>query len=234
MQQHHSLSIVIPVLNEEEEIEDLLLSLQPLRASGSELIVVDGGSSDRTRELAEPLTDLLLVSDAGRALQMNSGAKSAKGETLLFLHADTRLPQTVITGELQLPTEGWGFFPVSLSGEHWLLSWVEEGMNWRSLITSVATGDQALFCSRKLFDEIGGFPEIALMEDVVISKNLRKFSKPEVQDVRVLASSRRWEANGIVRTIITMWWLRLIFWLGCKPETIKRQYDRLKSRSRKS
>ena len=226
------LSIIIPVLNEAEEIENLLLSLQPIRGRNSELIVVDGGSSDATLERAAGLCDQLLESPAGRAKQMNCGAAMAQGDQLLFLHADTRLPLALIRGDMKIPREGWGFFPVSLSGEHWQLRWVEEGINWRSVVTSVATGDQAIFCNRALFAQVQGYPDIVLMEDVLISKRLKKLCKPELLDERVLTSSRRWEANGIFRTVVTMWWLRFVFWLGCKPETVARQYNRLKSRAK--
>ena len=221
------LSIIIPVLNEADEITACLAALQPLRRNGHEVIVVDGGSTDDTLALAEPLCDRCLVAERGRAAQMNAGAAQASGDILLFLHADTRLPDEVEQVLIRNADEGWlwGRFDVRLSGRHLLLRVVEFMMNLRSRLTGIATGDQALFVSRDLFDRVGGFPAIPLMEDIALSKVLKQLRTPHCLRHRVATSSRRWEEKGILRTMITMWWLRLLYFLGASPVKLARRYE---------
>jgi len=219
------LSIILPVLNEEASLPDVLASLQYLRQQGHEIIVVDGGSRDNSLMLAQQAADKVIVSQPGRAVQMNSGAELAAGDILLFLHADTALPVGVerILSEIE-GDNFWGRFDVRLSGNRSIFRVIEAMMNLRSRITSVATGDQAIFVTSSLFEKVGGYPEIALMEDIAISKQLRKIVKPVCVRNRVVTSSRRWEDRGVIKTILLMWKLRLYYFLGMSPQKISRMY----------
>jgi len=223
-----SLSIIIPVLNEAAEIADTLAALAPLRACGVETIVVDGESRDRTVALARPLADTVIESARGRAVQMNAGAAAAKpGNVLLFLHADTRLPaeaDRLVLDGLARSGRQWGRFDVRISGRHPLLRVVARLMNIRSRLTGVATGDQAIFVTRDLFDAVGGFPDIPLMEDVALSRALRRSGTPLCLRPRALTSGRRWEKEGVVRTIVLMWRLRFAYSLGAEPARLARRY----------
>lgn len=221
-----TLSVVIPTLNEADSIVHTLLPLQRWRKDFLEIILCDAGSTDNTLNLAQPLCDRIEQTAPGRALQMNAGAARACGEFILFLHADTQLPETLNTLVTVWQQENtcWGFFPVRLTGRHPLLRMVETSMNWRSRLTSVATGDQCLFMTRKLFQQQGGFDEIPLMEDIALSKRLRRVHKPRVEGVAVMTSSRRWEAKGIVRTIVFMWRLRLAYFMGASPHDLVKLY----------
>lgn len=220
------LSVIIPCLNEQSTIVRCLQSLSDLRRAGVEVIVVDGGSVDRTVELASPLCDRLIASRAGRALQMNAGAQQAMGRQLLFLHADTVLPADIHdwleTVKLQQPA--WGFFPVRLSGEQWGLHIIGRMMSWRSRLTSVATGDQCQFVRRSLFQALGGYAPIALMEDIEFSKRLRRHAPPAIWRSPVITSGRLWQQRGVLQTVARMWWLRLAYCLGVPPQTLHRWY----------
>lgn len=221
------LSIIIPCLNEAGTIGPLLHSLQPLRAEGHEVILVDGGSGDETQAVAKPLVDSLLISEAGRGRQMNVGAHTAAGDILWFLHADSILPKgavQVMVGGLERTERVWGRFDVRLSGRHPLLQLVAFMMNLRSRLSGIATGDQGLFVTREAFDRIGGYPEIPLMEDVALSRSLKRISPPLCLPLTLVTSSRRWESRGILRTIVLMWWLRLAFALGVSPQRLARMY----------
>jgi len=213
------LSVVVPVLNEAAGIRAALEALAPLRSRGHEVIVVDGGSSDRTPELAAGLCDRVLSAPRGRAAQMNAGARAATGDVLVFLHADTRLPP----GADQLVPNGsmWGRFDVEIDGRHPLLKVVACAMNLRSRLTGIATGDQAMFVRR---DSFPGFPEIALMEDIALSRILKKSGRPACLRERAVTSGRRWESRGVLRTIFLMWRLRLLYFLGVSPERLARRY----------
>jgi rSAM/selenodomain-associated transferase 2 len=222
------LSVIVPALNEAENVAAALAALQPLRAQGHELILVDGGSADGTPALARPWVDRLLVAERGRARQMDAGAAQASGDVLLFLHVDTGLPlgaEALIEGALSRPGKDWGRFDVRLSGAHPLLRVVETLMNWRSALTGIATGDQAIFVRRSAFTRSGGFPDMPLMEDIVLSKRLKRSSWPVRLRQRVVTSSRRWEQQGVLRTVVLMWRLRLAFFLGTDPRLLKRLYD---------
>jgi rSAM/selenodomain-associated transferase 2 len=219
-------TIVIPVLNEGSVLADCLLRLQSLRTKNVEIIVADGGSIDGSLEAVASLVDVVVAAPRGRAVQMNAGAAKASADIILFLHADTVLPESFIN-LLETFSDSsllWGFFTPRLSGSHGLLRFVEKGMSWRSRLTHVATGDQAIFVRRELFNQLGGFPELALMEDVAFSKLLRRVAQPLVWPDPVITSSRRWEQNGIVKTILLMWWLRLLYVCGVAPATLQRLY----------
>jgi rSAM/selenodomain-associated transferase 2 len=216
------LSVVVPALNEAPGIRAALEALAPLRAAAHEVIVVDGGSDDATAELAAPLCDRVLSAPRGRASQMNAGARAATGEALLFLHADTRLPpladQVVLSS---LKNHIWGRFDVQIEGRHPLLKIVACAMNLRSRLTGIATGDQAIFVRREAFS---GFPEIALMEDIAFCKAMKRLGPPACRHERVLTSARRWESRGVLRTILLMWRLRLMYFLGARPDDLARLY----------
>ena len=216
-----TLSVVVPVLNEAGAIRAALEALAPLRARGHEVIVVDGGSTDGTPTLAAGLCDQVLRAARGRALQMNAGARAATGEVLLFLHADTHLPPGA--DALVLNCSTWGRFDVEIEGRHPLLRVVACAMNLRSRLTGIATGDQAIFVRRALFP---GFPEIPLMEDIALSRVLKKIDSPLCLRQRVVTSGRRWEAHGVLRTIFLMWRLRLLYFLGVSPDALARKYAR--------
>ena len=223
------LSIIVPWLNEAEGIVNALDALAPLRARGAELIVVDGGSDDGTAERAAPHADCVLSAPRGRASQMNAGAARARGEILLFLHADTRLPESadaLIVEGLKRLRRGWGRFDVAIAGGGLPLRVVARLMNARSRLTGIATGDQGIFVTRSLFMAAGGYPEIALMEDIALCKRLKRFGPPLCLRHRLITSGRRWEQRGVVRTILLMWRLRLAYWLGADPGKLAVRYDR--------
>jgi rSAM/selenodomain-associated transferase 2 len=221
------LSIIIPVLDEGEEIAETLDRLANLRALGVEVIVVDGGSRDATVQRARMRADRVIAAPRGRALQMNAGAARASGDVLLFLHADTRLPDDadhVVLGPLDRRQRVWGRFDARIEGKHPLLPIVAWFMNVRSRITGIATGDQAIFVRRDAFDAVGGFPPISLMEDIVLCKRLKRVSRPLCLREFVVTSGRRWESDGVVSTILLMWRLRLAFFFGADPQHLARRY----------
>jgi rSAM/selenodomain-associated transferase 2 len=221
------LSVIIPTLNEADCIGQLLRQLQALRAEGHELILVDGGSGDETVALAAGLVDELLSAPAGRARQMNVGAQAARGRWLWFLHADSQLPDRAwhrVIEALQ-PAGGWGRFDVRLSGDRPLLRFVEQLMNWRSRLTGMATGDQGVFVTRALFEKIGGFADLPLMEDIDLSRRLKRVQRPKCLRETLTTSSRRWEQRGVLRTILLMWALRLAYFLGVSPARLATRYD---------
>lgn len=221
-------SIIIPVLNEAGCIHPTLSAIQPFRAEGHEVIVVDGGSHDDSIQYSKPLADRVIQSQRGRSRQMNAGAKIASGDIFLFLHADTFLSEEAIQwmmNGMERKRRSWGRFDVRLSGRHPLLRLIAHLMNWRSRLTGIATGDQAIFVRRELFEVAGGFPEIDLMEDIALSKTLKRFGRPLCLRQRVVTSSRRWEENGIFRTILKMWYLRLAYFWGADPKRLGQLYE---------
>lgn len=221
------LSIIVPTLNEAGGIAAALDRLAPLRRRGAEVIVADGGSDDGTAAIAGLFADRVVVAPRGRASQMNAGARLASGDVLLFLHADTVLPDeadSLIAVMLADPRHLWGRFDVRIDGSHPLLPMVAAMMNLRSQVTGVCTGDQALFVRRTTFVEVDGFPDIPLMEDIAISKTLRRRSPPACLSSRVTTSGRRWERNGVLRTILLMWRLRFDFWRGVDPRELAIRY----------
>jgi rSAM/selenodomain-associated transferase 2 len=219
-----SIGFVIPVLNEQDRIAGLLRYLRE-HFPDSELTVVDGGSDDRTVAAALPLCTRLLIGEPGRALQMNLGARAATTDYLFFLHADS-LPG-VSAPQLQacLSSEPlWGFCRVRLGSPRRVFRVIEWFMNQRSRLTAVATGDQMLFLQRAVFERSGGFDPIPLMEDVAYSKRLRRLARPLVIAEPVLSSSRRWEQRGVLRTILSMWCLRLAYSAGVSPGWLWSRY----------
>ncbi len=220
------LSIVVPVLDEAVGIAAALAPLQPLRQAGVEVLVVDGGSRDATLEVATPLADLVLVAPRGRGSQMNAGAARARGATLLFLHADTRLPAGAADTVAAAIAAGacWGRFDVDIEGRLAGLGMVATMMNLRSRLTGIATGDQAIFVTRAAFEQVGGFPDLPLMEDIALSTRLKRIARPACLRQRVVTSGRRWEKHGLWRTILAMWRLRLRFFFGADPQALAREY----------
>jgi rSAM/selenodomain-associated transferase 2 len=218
------LTVVVPTLNEAHGIRAALEALAPLRARGHEVIVADGGSSDATARLAFGLCDQIIHAPRGRASQMNAGARVATGDALVFLHADTRLPAHADAAiRSALEKRPWGRFDVKIEGRHALLKVVACAMNLRSRLTGIATGDQAIFVRR---DAFRGFPEIALMEDIAFCKAMKRRSPPACLRETVLTSGRRWESRGVLRTIVLMWRLRLLYFLGASPERLVRLYEK--------
>jgi rSAM/selenodomain-associated transferase 2/rSAM/selenodomain-associated transferase 1 len=226
-----NLRIVIPVLNEGEGLAQRLRALQPLRARGAEVVVVDGGSSDSTWAIARALADSVLLAPRGRATQMNAGADKnpslhgAQASALLFLHADTQLPPHADTLIQQaLRTADWGRFDVRMDSDAWSLRMVADMMNLRSRLTGIATGDQAMFVRRETFEAFGGFAPIALMEDIAMSKSLKRFGRPACLRERVTTSARRWQQHGVWRTMLLMWRLRAAYFWGAAPEVLAQHY----------
>lgn len=219
------ISIIIPVLNEEASIKKLLQQLQTYRQQGHEVIVVDGGSTDNTVSISKSLSDKVIVSSSGRAIQMNKGAAQSNNEILWFLHADTLIPDNAIEHIHQaLNIKSWGRFNVRLSGTNILFRLIESMMNLRSCVTGIATGDQGIFINKVIFNKVDGFPNIPLMEDIKISKNMKKISRPACVKEKLITSSRRWEKNGVLSTVLLMWKLRFLFWLGVNVDKLAKQY----------
>jgi rSAM/selenodomain-associated transferase 2 len=219
------ISIIIPVFNEVENLEHSLKTLltHTKDRPDIEIILSDGGSTDGTIDLVQRYPVNIIHSNKGRAAQMNAGTRHARGNWLIFLHADTCLP-TDWKDLIKHCEHEWGRFDVRLSGTHWLFRVIEKTMNFRSCTTSIATGDQAIFFRRDFFTRLEGFPEIPLMEDIAISKKARAVKSMACIRQPVITSSRRWEQNGILHTMFMMWYLRLAYWLGAKPETLHRLY----------
>ena len=223
------ISIIVPALNEAAQIAATLEPLQALRTRGHEVIVVDGGSDDGTMGCAQPWCDRVLTAARGRACQMNAGARAATGDVLWFLHADTQVSTAAtdaLLATLARPDCIWGRFDVRLSGAHPLLRIVERMMSIRSRITGIATGDQGIFVRRNVFERIGAFPDIPLMEDIALSRRLKTYAAPACIRQHLVTSSRRWERHGVLRTIVLMWRLRFAYWLGASPERLSTQYLR--------
>ncbi len=220
------LSIIIPTLDEADIIDETLGRLQGLGDKSAELIVVDGGSKDGNRERAAPLASRVIESPPGRARQMNAGASAARGKFLVFLHADTRLPPGA-DSLIQLALSGdgcWGRFDIRLEGCHPMLPVIAFAMNLRSRLTGIATGDQAIFMTRGVFEAVGGFPDQPLMEDIEMSRRLKRLSPPACLRAKVTSSGRRWERNGAWRTIRLMWRLRYRYWRGVSADILVREY----------
>ena len=223
------LSVVIPALDEADGLEPALDALRPLRARGHEVVLADGGSTDATVELAARGVDRVVAAPRGRARQMNAGAHAATGDVFVFLHADTRLPadaDRLVLEALDGQRACWGSFAVRLSGPGPALRVIERFITLRSRLTGIATGDQALFVTRERFQAVGGFADLPLMEDVELCRRLKRTGagRPARPPGPVVTSSRRWEADGVLRTVWRMWWLRAAYALGASPERLARHY----------
>jgi len=224
------LSVIVPTLNEAAGIGDALDALAPLRAAGHEVVVADGGSTDGTLARCQSRADVVLAAPRGRARQMNAGVQQARGDVLLFLHADTRLPPgatALISAAVQRGAH-WGRFDVRIAAARWphrlALGVVAAAMNLRSRLTGIATGDQAMFVLRTHFEALGGFADLPLMEDIELSRRLRARSPPACLRERVLTSGRRWETRGVLPTVWLMWRLRWRYWRGAPAEELARLY----------
>jgi rSAM/selenodomain-associated transferase 2 len=219
------ISVIMPTLNEEKSIAATLAALMALRPH--EAIVVDGGSRDKTAQMGERAGAQVIISERGRARQMNRGAKQANGDVLLFLHADTRLPVTAwadIGNALSDRRYVGGRFDIDLEGDHPMLKIIAAMISYRSRLTKVSTGDQALFVRREIFREMGGFPDIDLMEDIAFCRALKRIGRIACLRSKVISSARRWEMNGVWRTVSKMWILKLLYFVGVSPGTLKRFY----------
>jgi len=202
--------------------------LQPLRQRGHQIIISDGGSTDNTLNIAKNNVDNIINSKAGRAIQMNNGAKKANSDIICFIHADTIAPNNIdeiILNALNKSNKQWGFFNIKLNGSIFIFRLIEWFINTRSSLSKVATGDQGIFIKRDTFNKLAGFANIALMEDIELTKRLKKISPPVViKQHTLLTSSRRWEKHGIVKTVFLMWQLRLRYFLGASPVSLSKQY----------
>jgi rSAM/selenodomain-associated transferase 2 len=219
------ISVIVPVLDEEKQLATTLEGL--LALAPHEILVVDGGSSDRSREIAGRFGVHVIPAERGRARQMNRGAAQATGDVLLFLHADTRLPVSAlddIGSALSDRRHVGGRFDVELEGKHWMLPVVARMISQRSRLTKVATGDQALFVRRGVFEQMGGFPDIPLMEDIAFCRSLKLMGRVACLRSRVVSSGRRWEIDGVWRTIFRMWTLKLLYLGGVSPARLKQYY----------
>jgi rSAM/selenodomain-associated transferase 2 len=221
------ISIIIPTLNEARTIAATLAALQSMRARGAEIIVVDGGSNDGTASICARHADRTLQSPRGRALQMNTGAHAATGEVLLFLHADSLPPEDADLLILKARTSSkqvWGRFDVNITGANPMFRLIAGMMNLRSRLSGIATGDQGIFITRSAFDAAGGFPNIPLMEDIALSKTLKRVSSPICLSSRITTSGRRWEKYGVLPTIVLMWRLRAAYFFGADPAQLAARY----------
>lgn len=223
------LTIIVPTLNEEKRIGVTLASLQALRNGAIEIIVADGGSHDCTRDIAQPLADLVIQTEGGRARQMNAGATHARGDLLLFLHADTVISPkniNVLLRHWNKSAEFWGRFDVRPDMTAPKYRMITTLMNWRSRLSGIATGDQAIFINRAMFESVGKFPDIPLMEDIEISRLLKKITAPCCIDEPVTISMRYWESHGTLLSILRMWRLRMMWFLGSRADSLHRHYYR--------
>lgn len=221
------LSIIIPMLNESTQLPQLFAQLLPMQRAGCEIIFADGGSDDGSAKLADVAGYRVVNAARGRALQMNAGAAEATGEVLLFLHADTQLPEGAmqhVTQALAGDKHCWGRFDVCITGRSAMLNVIGRMMNWRSRLTGIATGDQAIFVQRTVFEQLQGYPDQPLMEDIELSKRLKKSSHPACLKQCVTTSGRRWETRGVWQTIFLMWRLRWQYWRGMDAAHLVRLY----------
>lgn len=226
-----TIAVVIPTLNEETVIAHTVRRTAGL--GFDEIVVVDGGSRDRTQAIVkacscESLQQArgkihLLIAPPSRARQLNQGAKACRSDVLLFLHADTSLPATAresIEAALADTDVGGGRFDVEFDNTSGWSRTISRFMNARSRLTGIATGDQGLFVRRTVFEQLGGFPDIPLMEDVEFSRRLKRHGATAALKEKVTTSFRRWERQGPLRTILLMWTLRFLYWLGVSPHRL--------------
>lgn len=219
------ITIVIPVLNEAGMIQTTLQRL--LDEPDIEVIVVDGGSEDKTVELAWEMGVKVIICPGGRARQMNAGAEAATGDMLLFLHADTQLPYrypAIVEQVLRTPQTIAGAFELKIDGEERSLRLVERMVNWRSRFLSLPYGDQAIFLKVSVFQEMGGFPDLPIMEDFELISRLKRRGKIAIAHPPVLTSARRWQRLGVWRTTLINQLIILGYFLGVPPIQLRRLY----------
>jgi rSAM/selenodomain-associated transferase 2 len=219
-------SVIVPALNEARRIGDTLARLREPEVR--EVLVVDGGSGDGTADVARRLADRVISSSPGRARQMNAGARVAAGEVLFFLHADTQVPSGYARAIVQA-IDGdavAGRFDLALDAPGLAFRVIEAAINLRSRCTRVFTGDQGLFVRREVFDELGGYPDVPLLEDLALSIALKRRGKIACLRQRLRTSARRWQDGGVVRTVLLMWRIRALYFVGVSPERLARLYAR--------
>ncbi|MDB9362309.1 TIGR04283 family arsenosugar biosynthesis glycosyltransferase [Nodularia spumigena CS-588/02] len=227
---HKKISIIIPTFNEAANLENAIASTQP--STNVELIVVDGGSQDDTVSIAQSLGVKVISSPPGRAVQMNAGAMAARGDILLFLHADTRLPagfDSMVRSALQQPQTIAGAFSLRIDADYWALRWVEKGVNWRSHFYQMPYGDQAIFLTTEIFQKIGNFPNLPIMEDFELIRRLKRTGKIAIIPVPVITSARRWLKKGVFQTTLLNQIVITAYFLGVSPERIRSWYRREKT-----
>lgn len=216
-------SVVVPVFNDAEALRSLLADLSA--DATLEIVVADGGSSDRSVAVAECSADVVVAAPRSRGDQLRAGAARAANDWLWFLHADSRVSVAALAAfQVARGARGWGWFDVRLSGAAWPLRVVEASMNRRAAATGIATGDQGIFVHRHLLEAVGGVPRQPLMEDVELCKRLRRIAKPNRITERIETSSRRWERDGMLRTVWGMWALRLRYCLGADAAALAKRY----------
>lgn len=220
----HNVSVIVPVLNELSVLKQNFEHYLEIQNQFREIIFVDGGSTDESFAFLKQHFSQVYTSPEGRAKQMNIGAKLASGKLVLFLHADSILPLEKISNSIEEAL--WGFFFVKLSGKKWIFRLIEKGINFRSWVFKIATGDQCLFFDRKYFLEQGGFVDQPLMEDVEIARRFKKNYSPSMISAPIITSSRRWERQGVLYTILAMWAIQLMYKIGVSPERLARWYGK--------
>ena len=228
---HNTISIIIPTFNEAANIENAIASTQP--STNVELIIVDGGSQDNTVNIAQSLGVKVILSAPGRAVQMNAGAMAATGDILLFLHADTCLPagfDKMVRNALQQPKTVAGAFALRIDAPNLALRWVEKGVNWRSHFFQMPYGDQAIFLTTEIFQKIGNFPELPIMEDFELIRRLKRIGKIAIIPVPIITSARRWLKKGVLQTTLLNQIVIIAYFLGVSPERIRCWYRREKFR----
>lgn len=234
------ISIVIPVLNEIKALPDLLDFLRRGLPADTQIIVVDGGSNDGSEvylkqwSLRDSHNMVLGCAQAGRASQINEGLRQAEGVWVWMLHGDSRIDVSVCkalitetgraTSQCVGPEGIWGRFDVRLADDRLVFRFIEWMMNKRSCWTGVCTGDQGIFVRREVLQTIGGVPQLALMEDIALSKKLRTMSRPLCLSQRLGTSARRWQQGGVMKTVLLMWWLRFAYWAGVSPQRLRDWY----------
>ena len=236
----HSICVIVPILNEQENLPKLLTQFGHF--SFEQVIFVDGGSSDDSWPFLQELQKtqaaksvngitqfLAIQSEPGRAKQMNAGASKAKNKTLLFLHADSLIADDCRKEiDKGLEKNAWGRFDIRFQEHDWRMIIIAWFMNWRSRITGISTGDQAIFIRREFFDKLNGFADISLMEDVEFCKRALKLEKPYCSQSKVATSARRWLKNGVIKTVFLMWGFRLAYFLGANPNKLAARYRQIR------
>jgi rSAM/selenodomain-associated transferase 2 len=226
------ISIIIPAINEAGNIKEAIATIE--LSKNIEVIVVDGGSQDDTVAIAQSLGVKVISSSAGRAAQMNAGAMAASGEILLFLHADTRLPtgfDAMIPIVLQQTGTVAGAFNLRIDASLLSLRWVEWGVNLRSRFCQMPYGDQAIFVTKQIFQEIGCFPELPIMEDFELIRRLKRTGRILIISVPVVTSARRWLQKGVLKTTLLNQIVIIAYLLGVSPKRIHSWYRWEKFRS---